>query len=375
MPSLLVTNDFPPKVGGIQNYLWELWSRQADDQAVVLTTPHPGAADFDVKHDLRVIRTREPWLRPTKSLVERVNSLAAEMSADFVFLDPISPLGSIGPRLGIPYVVILHGAEVNIPGRIPVWRRVLRRVLEGAEGVVSAGQYALAEAERLVGRSLASLVVPPGVDTDRFRPADEATRSRLRAGFGFPEDEPLVLGASRLVPRKGFDRLIQAVGDLDDVHLLLVGAGRDRDRLESRASSLPGRVRFAGSLTEERLVEAYQAADVFAMPCRSRWFGLEQEGFGIVYNEAAAVGLPAIAGRSGGTDEAVIDGETGLVVDGRSTSEITEALSRLTGDSELTRSIGSAARDRVVRELSYPVLARSLAPLVAGDMTVLSRPS
>lgn len=372
MTSLLVTNDFPPKIGGIQTYLWELWSRQSPEDVVVLTTPYPGSDEFDQGHGLDVRRTDETWLRPTKRLEQKINETAEETNANLVFLDPISPLGSIGRRLDRPYVLILHGAEVNIPARLPGWGRELRKVLEGAAGVLSAGRYALEQAERLTGEPLPALVIPPGVDVDRFHPVDQTRRAELRQSFELRTDQPLILGASRLVPRKGFDVLIDAVSALPGVQLMIVGEGRDRDRLESRASGARGRVLFAGALTDQRLTEAYQASDVFAMPCRNRWGGLEQEGFGIVYNEAAAVGLPSIAGRSGGTGEAVVDGKTGLVVDGGSRAEVLDAISTLITDTDRARSMGSAARARVEGELSYPVLAAQLSPLVAGDLTSLT---
>lgn len=372
MPSLLVTNDFPPKIGGIQTYLWELWTRQSPDDVVVLTTPYPGSDRFDSDHDLDVRRTDESWLRPTKRLERRINQIADEMGADLVFLDPVSPLGSIGRRLDHPYVVILHGAEVNIPARLPGWGGELRRVFESAAGVVSAGRYALEQAERLTGHPVPALVVPPGVDVERFHPVEGEKRAELQDSFGLRTDQPVVVGASRLVPRKGFDVLIDAVASVPDAQLLIVGEGRDRDRLESRASGARGRVMFGGALTDERLIQAYQAADVFAMPCRNRWGGLEQEGFGIVYNEAAAVGLPSIAGRSGGTGEAVVDGETGLVVDGRSKMEVVDALTTLVSDTDRASAMGAAARERVVTQLSYPVLAAHLAPLVGGDLTALT---
>jgi len=375
MPTLLVTNDFPPKIGGIQTYLWELWSRQSPDDVVVLTSPYPGADEFDRSHGFDVRRTDETWLRPTKRLERRINAIADEIHADLVFLDPISPLGSIGRRLERPYVVILHGAEVNVPARLPGWGRELRKVLENAAGVVSAGKYALSQAERLVDRPLPALVIPPGVDVERFQPVDSARKAELRASLGFRPDLPLVLGASRLVPRKGFDVLIDAVTAIPDTQLLIVGDGRDRDRLESRATVAGDRIRFTGAVTDERLTETYQAADVFAMPCRNRWGGLEQEGFGIVYNEAAAVGLPSVAGRSGGTGEAVVHGKTGFVVDGRSKSEVVEAVETLVADPDRAHALGAAARARVVAELSYPVLAARLEPLVAGGLTALTTPA
>ncbi|NIS29718.1 MAG: DUF1730 domain-containing protein, partial [Actinobacteria bacterium] len=165
---LLVTNDFPPKIGGIQNYLWELWRRLPPDDVVVHTTPYEGAAAFDAEQAYTVIRSPEPWLLPQPLLARRVDRLAREHEVELVVIDPAVPAGLIGPHLSVPYATVLHGAEVTVPGRLPVTRTLLNRVLRHAVGVVAAGDYSLAEAERSLGRSLESVVVPPGVDTERF---------------------------------------------------------------------------------------------------------------------------------------------------------------------------------------------------------------
>src|SRR5690606_7883746 len=164
-----------------------------------------------------------------------------------------------------------------------------------------------------------TVVVPPGVDTDRFVPLDDAARAEARASFGLPVDAPLVVGISRLVPRKGFDTLVRAAVRLrhsfPDLVVAIAGSGRDRGRLQRLARETGAPVRFLGRVPEERLPALYGCADVFAMLCRTRWAGLEQEGFGIVFVEAASAGVPQIAGASGGAAEAVVHGETGLVVD------------------------------------------------------------
>jgi phosphatidylinositol alpha-1,6-mannosyltransferase len=174
-----------------------------------------------------------------------------------------------------------------------------------------------------------------------------------------------------LVPRKGFDVLLDAVTGLDDVHVAIAGSGRDRDRLERRARPLGDRVSFLGAVTEADLPMLFGCADVFAMLCRDRWLGLEAEGYGIVFLEAAACGVPAIAGCSGGSGEAVLDGETGFVVEPRDVLGVRAALARLLADADLRDRLGAAARRRVEAELSYDVLARRLAPLAAGDLAVL----
>jgi phosphatidyl-myo-inositol dimannoside synthase len=350
MPSLLVTNDFPPKVGGIQSYLWELWRRLPPEEVTVLTTSSADGAAFDAAQAFRIVRAGASVLLPTPALARRVDALAREVGAGLVFLDPALPLGAIGPRLrSAPYVVVLHGAEVTVPGRLPGSRSLLRRVLRRAAGVLAAGSYPAREAARAAGRALPGLLVPPGVDVDRFRPAEPAGKAETRRRFGLPDGVPLVLGVSRLVPRKGFDTAIDAVARLDrSVHLAVAGAGRDRARLARRAdrAGLGGRFRLLGRVPDAALADLYAAADVFVMCCRERWAGLEAEGFGIVFLEAAACGVPAVAGRSGGADEAVADGHTGYVVDPRDSSSVAGALDALLSDPGLRQRMGAGARRR-----------------------------
>jgi phosphatidylinositol alpha-1,6-mannosyltransferase len=382
--SLLVTNDVPPKVGGIQSYLWELWRRLAPGDVTVLTTPYEGAAEFDRAQPFRVVRDRDRVLLPTPALAGRIDALAREVGADLIFLDPALPLGALGRRLrAAPYVAVLHGAEVTVPGRLPGSRALLRRVLDGAAGVLAAGTYPADEAARAAGRRLPGLVIPPGVDVDRFRPGtgDPAERALTRKRFGVPDDAPMVLGVSRLVPRKGFDVLIDAIARLDrsslePVHLALAGGGRDRDRLARKAdrAGLGERFHLLGRVPDEDLPALYATADVFAMCCRERWGGLEAEGFGNVFLEAAAGGVPAIAGRSGGAWEAVEDGSTGYVVDPLDAGAVAAALERLLADPALRRRMGDAARARAEEAFSYDSLAARLAPLARGDLSVL-RPS
>ncbi|MGI9610015.1 MAG: glycosyltransferase, partial [Acidimicrobiia bacterium] len=169
MRHLLVTNDYPPKVGGIQNYLWELWRRLPPESTAVYCTPHSGAEAFDAAQEYWIERSPEPVLIPYPWLPKRIDALAARLNSNLVLLDPAVPLGAIGPFLDHPYGVILHGAEVTIPGRLPGSKQILGKVLRGARVVVSAGEYALAEAQRCAGVDLNAIVVPPGVDTERFR--------------------------------------------------------------------------------------------------------------------------------------------------------------------------------------------------------------
>jgi phosphatidyl-myo-inositol dimannoside synthase len=362
---LLVTNDFPPKIGGIQSYLWELWRRLPPDRFTVFTTPHRGAAEWDQAQPFRVVRSREPVLLPHPLLVRAVNRLAAETEADLVVLDPALPLGAIGPFLDRPYAVVLHGAEVTVPGRLPGSRHALGTVLRRATQVIAAGHYPAAEGERAAGHDLPVTVVPPGVDTGRFRPLTTAERVAAREHLGLPVDGRLVVSVSRLVPRKGFDVLIRAVSRLartrPDLTLAVAGAGRDHRRLSRLATELGAPVQFLGRVPDADLAGLYGCADVFAMLCRNRWADLEQEGFGIVFLEAAAAGVPQVAGDSGGAAEAVADGDTGLVVRRPGDPEaVASAVGRLLDDGEARLAMGARARRRAEDEYTYDLLAARL---------------
>jgi phosphatidyl-myo-inositol dimannoside synthase len=365
MTHLLVTNDFPPKVGGIQSYLWELWRRLPAEELAVLTTAHDGARAFDAQQPFRVERVRARVLLPRRNLVRRIDRLAAEIDAAFVLLDPALPLGMVGRRLERPYGIVVHGAEITVPRHLPGAAAVLRRVLRGASHVIAAGRYPASEARRAAGCELPITVVPPGVDVERFRPFDGPRRRAERERFGLAADGLLVVGVSRLVPRKGFDVLIEAAARLvvayPRLELAISGAGRDRRRLERLATQYQAPVRFLGRVPNNDLPALCACADVFAMACRTRWAGLEQEGFGIVFLEAAACGVPQVAGDSGGAAEAVVDGETGVVVHRAARpDDVAVALSRLLDDQPLRARLGSAARARAEATFAYDVLAGRL---------------
>ncbi|MHB8439325.1 MAG: glycosyltransferase family 4 protein [Acidimicrobiales bacterium] len=370
---LLVTNDFPPKTGGIQVYLWELWRRLDPESFAVLTTSsHPDASSFDAAaRPVRISRVRSPMLLPTPVTVRAVRRAALHAGAGLLVVDPALPLGLCAPATGIPYVVVLHGAEVTVPGRLPVSRQLLGHVLARSRLAVCAGGYPAAEGRHAAGRRMPPVVeVPPGVDTDRFVPLDPAARAEARQALGLGPDDLVVVSVSRLVPRKGMDVLVEAAAALapsfQKLKVLVGGEGRDRARIERMIASGRAPVRLLGRVPDDELPRLYGAADVFVMACRNRWSGLEQEGFGIVFLEAAACGVPQIAGRSGGADEAVVDGETGIVLaQPEDPGSLAAALRRLLGDEELRRRMGAAARARAERSYGYDLLARRLARALA----------
>jgi phosphatidylinositol alpha-1,6-mannosyltransferase len=366
MTHLLVTNDYPPKVGGIQNYLWELWRRLPPHEFAVLTRPHPGDREWDANEPYRIVRSRQRFLLPTWPMRNAIDDLADEIGAGLVVFDPAVPVGAVGPHLRHRYAVILHGAEVTVPGRLPVGAPVLARTVAGSELIVSASRYAAAEAARAAGTLPPEVYVPPGVDVERFRPLSATDSAAARRRLGLPVDSHLVLGLSRLVPRKGFDVLIQAVEKIArsttrPIEVVIGGNGRDLGRLRRVAADCDVPVRFLGRVADHDLADLHACVDVFAMLCRSRWGGLEQEGFGIVFLEAAAAGTPQVAGRSGGAAEAVDHGVSGLVVDDPTDVDaVASAIARLVEHPDLRATMASAGRQRAIDQFSYDLLAERL---------------
>ena len=362
---LLVTNDFPPKVGGIQSYLWELWRRLPSEDVHVYTTPYESSSMFDAVEPYKIKRSIEPVLLPHPFLPNRIKKLSENFDAEMVIWDPALPVGLSAIRTGTPYGVILHGAEVTIPGRFPLTRFLLSKVLRGAAVVICAGNYPAAEAERAARQILPTLIIPPGVDIDRFKPLTQNEKNEVRKKLDLPIETPLVVSVSRLVPRKGMDTLIRAAAKLREaipnVVVAIAGTGRDAKRLENLIETTGAPVRLLGRVNDDLLPGLYGAGDVFAMLCRSRLGGLEQEGFGIVFLEAAAAGVPQVAGNSGGAGDAVEDGETGMIVDPPDDPDaVALALKKLLTNEELRREMSVNSRKRAEKFFSYDYLAKKL---------------
>ena len=362
MNHLLVTNDYPPKVGGIQSYLWEIYRRLPQAEVTVLCTPYEDCQAFDSKQTHKIIRTKQRVLLPVPKLAKQIRSIIIERNIDFVLFDPAVPVGILGPKIGIPYGVILHGAEVTIPGRIPVLKQILRKVLRNSQLVVTAGQYSTEEAERAAKTSLPVVIVPPGVDEKRFKPLTPQQRVHARSKYDLNEADEVILTLSRLVPRKGMDVLIKACADLQAsrprLKLLIAGTGRDQRRLESIASRKKAPVTFLGHVPDADIPNLYGLADLFSMLCRVRWGGLEQEGFGIVFLEAAAAGIPQLAGKSGGAGEAVLEGMTGKVVSSpKDVGSVKEAICEILDDETRYEEMKLLSRHRAETKFSYDNLA------------------
>ncbi len=352
--SLFVTNDFPPRVGGAQTYYWNMIQTLDPGEVVVVAPAHPAAAAFDATHPYTVVRAAHSTVLPLPSVERLCRRLIREHDLELLQLGHPLPAGLLGPWLrrtaGVPYVVFLGGAEITVPGAVPGLARLLAWVLARSALLLTVSRYTADQAVRLSHGLARAEVLRPALETGRYAQTTIADAAAARAALGL-DGAPLVVCVGRLVPRKGQDMLIAALKDLDgafaDVRLALVGGGRLADELrrQAAAAGLAERVHLPGEVSADELRLWLQAADIFAGPSRTRYRGLEVEGFGIVFAEAALTGLPVIAGRSGGAPEAVIDGETGIVVDAHTPRELTAALRRLLSmSSEERRGMGARGR-------------------------------
>jgi phosphatidylinositol alpha-1,6-mannosyltransferase len=358
MRVLLVTNDYPPKPGGIQQYLAGLTVALGSTVRVLAPRDH-GSAPGEVFRDSR----RFMW--PTRRVRRWVEGHVAEFRPDIVVFGAPHPLAFIGPRLrrdtGVPYAVIVHGAEITLPAAFPIARQVVRWPLVRADLLLAISEFTSDRATRLTGKPV--VVIGAGVDGSFGPRSDGAARS----------SDAVVIGCvSRFVPRKGQVRVLEACAGLRsngrNIEVLLVGRGRDEMRLRRRADLWGIPTRFEVGVPFARLPELYREMDLFAMPCRSRWWGLEAEGFGVVFLEAAMSGLAVVAGDSGGSPETVDPGGTGFVVD--TDRSLVEALRLLVDDPDLRRSMGTAGRQRAIERYSWSAVAhrcRAAFEQLAGD--------
>ncbi len=366
---LVITELFLPTKGGTAVWFAEVYPRLAGKSIHILTADVPGARDVDESHPNTIHRLRlrrYHWLKPESLLMYAkfclsALGLALRHGFDGIHAGRVLPEGLVGwvvaRLIGKPFVVYAHGEELTTWGR-GLKFRAMAFTFRHADLVVANSDYTQGELLRMGIDPRRIVLIYPGVDVTRFRPGLRA--DDLRTGLGLGPNQKLLLSVGRLQRRKGFDMLIRCIPALVscgvDVHYALVGRGEDRDYLEQLASSLgvAGRVHFLGHVSSEDLPRWYNACDVFAMP--NREVEGDTEGFGMVFLEAGACGKPVVAGRAGGTAAAVIDGITGLRVDGGSVSEITEAIYRLQAG-HLSQQMGSAGHRRAITEFSWERVA------------------
>ncbi|MDP3972510.1 MAG: glycosyltransferase family 4 protein [Candidatus Nanopelagicales bacterium] len=376
--TLVITNDFPPRAGGIQAFVHNLVIRQPHGSVVVFAADWRGAAEFDSKLPFPVYRHSRTVMLPTPATLRRALDIATAEGCDRVLFGATAPLGLLGTALrkhGMQRLVgITHGHEAAW-GITPGTRGLLRRIGDSLDTITYLGEYTRSRIAGALSPGAADRMrrLVPGVDAGEFTPdrCDAGLELRERLGLA---DRQVIVCVSRLMPRKGQDSLIAALPRIrrrvPEAALLLVGGGPYRGKLERqvRLSGQERHVVITGSVPWETMPNHYAAGDVFAMPCRTRRFGQDVEGLGIVYLEASATGLPVIAGDSGGAPDAVLDEVTGLVVSGRSEAQIADALVRLLSDPGLRARMAETGRDWVTTEWRWDRSARRLADLLAGPV-------
>jgi len=364
--TLVVTNDFPPRVGGIQRTLGALVRALPPERVGVFCPSTGDAGGYDAGVPFPVFRQPEAFLWPNRDVGRRVRAAARDLGAEAVLFGATYPLAILGPGLaedGYPYVAGAHGFEYWLsiaPGTHALLRRATSRASRVA---VMCSAFVARTVRTAVPHDVPVSVLYPGADIERFRPDLPTDGVRRSLGVG---NRPLVVCVSRLVPRKGQDVLIRAMGTIrarvPDATLLIVGGGPYEAKLRAMATAAPsGSVVFVGEVSEDDLPGYYAVGDVFAMPCRTRAAGLEVEGWGNVFIEAAACGRPVVVGDSGGAPESLVDGETGLCVDGRRVEAVADAVVTLLADHWLARKMHEAGRARVVRSHASPTVAARLA--------------
>ncbi|MCQ9182040.1 glycosyltransferase family 4 protein [Streptomyces sp. IBSBF 2953] len=377
--TLIVTNDFPPRPGGIQAFLHNMALRLDPDRVVVYASTWKRSregvattAAFDAEQPFTVVRDSTTMLLPTPAATRRATALLREHGCASVWFGAAAPLGLMAPALrragAQRLVATTHGHEAGW-AQLPAARQLLGRIGESTDTITYLGEYTRSRIATTLSAEAAARMVqlPPGVDEKTFHPGSGGDEVRARLGL---TDRPVVVCVSRLVPRKGQDTLILAMPRIlaaePDAVLLIVGGGPYEKELRrlARESGVAASVRFTGAVPWAELPAHYGAGDVFAMPCRTRRGGLDVEGLGIVYLEASATGLPVVSGDSGGAPDAVLDGETGWVVRGGSPTAAAERIVALLGDAGLRRRMGERGRRWVEEKWRWDLLAERLKTLL-----------
>ncbi|MDX3314497.1 glycosyltransferase family 4 protein [Streptomyces sp. NPDC054884] len=383
--TLVITNDFPPRQGGIETFVHAMVTRMPHDRVVVYTSHEPGDAAYDATLPFPVVRDSTRMLLPTGRVTRKAIETARAHGCDRVWFGAAAPLALMAPALrrsGIRRMVATtHGHEIWW-ARLPGARSMMRRIGDGVDVVTYLGQYTRDRIEPALGPHTQMSRLVPGVDADVYRPDaenDYDTAADLRTELGL-QGRRVIVCVARMVPRKGQDTLIRALPlirrEVPDAVLLLVGQGPDEARLRklARRRTDDGSVVFAGGRTHSETPRYYAAADVFAMPCRTRKAGLEAEGLGIVFLEASASGLPVVVGDSGGAPDTVLDGRTGSVVDGTDPAAVAGALTRILRDADRAAEMGTAGRQWVRERWSWDASARHLTDLLTPERTPATAP-
>lgn len=373
--TLFITNDFGPRAGGIETFVHGLVERLPNGSVIVYTSAQQNSAEFDAKwlqdYGVEVIRDRSKILLPTPRVIKVCKQLVKSRKLTKVAFGAAAPLGIMARamrRSGAQKIVALtHGHEVWW-AKVPPFSFAIRFMSRNIDAITYLGEYTKSEISKAFSKTEVTKLVQiaPGIDVEHFVPTDS---SKLRAELGLA-DKSVIISVGRLVHRKGQDKLIAALPaikvEVPNVHLVLIGVGPHQDYLEKLASKLnvSDCITFIGRINYAELPTYICLGDIFAMPSRSRFFGLEVEGLGIVYLEASACGLPVVGGKSGGAPDAVLIGETGLVVDGTKPAEIASACIELLNNPELCALMGAAGRAWIIENWRWDIWATKYAALL-----------
>lgn len=384
--TLVVTNDYPPRAGGIQAFVHGLVSRMDPDSVVVYAPSWKGAAQFDADQPFPVVRHRTSLMLPEPLVWRRAEQLAREYECDRVLFGAAAPLGLMANRLrpaGVRrFVALTHGHEAGWAG-LPAARQVIHAIGDRVDTVTYLGEYTRSRIASVLSPAAAARMrrLVPGVDDTLFSPANRDAGREVRARYGLL-DRPVVVCVSRLMARKGQDTLIEAwpliQRRIPDAALLIVGGGPYRAKLERAVleRGLSHDVVLTGTVRWAELPAHYAAGDVFGMPCRTRNRGLDVEGLGIVYLEASATGLPVVAGDSGGAPDAVLEGETGYVVPGGDPAAAAERIVELLSDPSAARAMGARGRSWIESSWRWDAISSRLVDLLDGvDPDSVAKPS
>ena len=372
---LCITNDFGPRAGGIETFVIGLIERLPHGTVIVYTSAQENSAPYDLKwlqnFGVEVVRDKSKILLPTPGVAYCVNALVRERKITTVFFGAAAPLGLLSKglrRAGVKEIVALtHGHEVWWSKVFP-FTLAMKSISRQVNNLTYLGEFTRNAISKSVTKVAAQSMVKiaPGIDTDHFSPQDAR---ELRNELGLTEKK-VIVSVGRLVHRKGQDVLIEAmpaiIKDVPEAHILMIGEGPYRSYLENRVKALgiQERVTFIGRIQYADLPRYICVGDLFVMPSRSRLAGLEVEGLGIVYLEASACGLPVIAGDSGGAPDAVIEGETGLVVDGTSKSDVAAAVVELLLDPDRSKAMGIRGRQWIIQEWRWEIWSARFAELL-----------
>jgi phosphatidylinositol alpha-1,6-mannosyltransferase len=355
--TLFITNDFPPRPGGIQTFVYEIVRRFEPSQVSVLTSSWAGDAQFDALHDFEVVRAKTQMLLPTKKTFALAKEIIERNQIEQVIFGASAPLGLLaGPlrKLGIKKIVAFtHGHEVGW-AKTPVTKQLLRKISNEVDVLTYLTEYTKNQILKGLPKSAAAKMhqLLPAVDSQQFNTSNRDQGNELRTQIGFA-DRPVIVSVSRLMARKGHDQLIKTLPKVQEqipgAALVIVGEGPYRNKLEKLVShlSLEQDVHFTGKVPFADLPKWYAVGDIFAMPCRTRSAGWDVEGLGIVYLEASATGLPVIAGDSGGAPEAVESDQSGYVVSGTNQDELVNRIVQLLADAQLRDQMGQFGRNWV----------------------------